>query len=359
MRRLVACLILFMFSTLSIASIGVNVVGYELPENKKFIILIDEGHNQIFSAKDFLEGFYLVNETLPIEVYELHEPIDSKVLSGVDLLIIPPKSSGSTYKTDEVEAISKFIERGGSLLVLGTTNTSADMGLLNLLLEQIEINDEPIGDYIQFLLVKGSPIKLYDDLSNPSKIESLLSINVSMWSGEASNVFSEVNGTILIESAALNVLEYNDFIILNASETSYGLDQDGELYFANSTPAIGALKTYGEFSRVAVLGFTEPLTNRTSPLGDKWINLGANKEFFKSLITWLLRPQAFKVENIQRPTELYLYLIALAIILLPIAYVVNLYERKIEKKKEKKKEEIRVSEILAKIREEGKKKNKK
>ena len=330
---------------------SVMVLAYEIPKEKKFIILVDEGHKEVFGLKDFLYGFRVLNESLPIEVYSINSTIDDKVLAGVDLLIIPPLARGASFEDDEVRAISTFVENGGSLLVLASTNKSTHVSPTNILLSGLKIGEEYVGDSIQFLLIGGERVRLFDNFHNYLS-PNIIGVNISdEITKEFESSFGKINGTIFVSAVALNVLNEEGFYLLKTAYTTYGVDVNNKIHFTNSSPIIGVFRKYSDSSRVAILGFAESLTNRTTINGLKWIELGANLEFFKGLISWLLRPEIFSKETIIKPMYLHFYLLISSGLMIAFGQIIYKVEELKKEKEKKKEEEIKISEILKKIRE--------
>ncbi|MGQ4892518.1 MAG: hypothetical protein ACP6IP_08525 [Candidatus Njordarchaeia archaeon] len=323
-----------------------------LPEEKKFVILIDEYHGGILHAKDFLTGFRSLNKSLPLVVRELNKEIGIKELSEVDLLIIPPKSSGKVYTDTEREIISDYLSNGGSLLVLGSPDSQVDLGSLNSLLNDIVIGKNSLGDQFEFYLINNKGIRLYD-LFSPTGNSSVIMINVTKQE-KISRIIGENVSNIAVESVAINVYLSN-ITTMKATETTYGVDRNGDYHFTNSTPNIAAFREYRNNARVAIMGFAESLTNKTSPLGKPWIELYDNIHFFVESIKWLLKPELYKPENIVRPVGLYTYFIILAAAITPIAFALDIIEKKSEQKKKEKEAQVKISEVLKKMREEKKK----
>ena len=347
-------LVLSIFAILMIVSGSlVNIVySINLPEEKKFVILIDEYHGGVLNMKDFLAGFQKLNKSLPLTIKELDKEIEIKDLAEVDLLIIPPKTSGKTYTDTEREIISDYLNNGGSLLVLGSAENNIDLGSLNSLLNDIAIGERILSDQFEFYLVNNGGIRLYDEFS-PSGNSSAIVVNVTKQE-DVSKILSRNVSSIVVGSVAINVYSKNA-TVLKATETTYGVDENGDYHFTNSTPDIAAFEEFKNNARVAIMGFADSLTNKTSPLNKPWIELYDNLQFFVDIMNWLLKPELYKPENVVRPTGLYLYFIIIAAAITPIAFALDIIERKAEQKKREKEAQIKISEVLKKMREEKKK----
>ncbi len=335
-----------------------SVNSLELAKGKKFVILIDQFHNQTISTSYFMPLLQELNKTIPVKVAELHERITLKHLTGVDLLIIPPKTEGLTYISSETDAMNEYLRYGGSILVLGGFNKTIDLSNMDFLLRSLEINDKSIRSRFTFHLepveqgedIVDKGVYLYNELT-PFEEKSLL--DVKLENQEITSIINTNATELIVQSVAITVKTDKAAKII-APMTTYGRDADGYICcYTNSTPVIGAIEEFNN-TRVALLGFGEALTNMTSPLGKPWIELGDNLVFFKDLLLWLLKPELYKPQNIIRPTYITWYFIVFAIIITPLTFVLRMRERKKEAEKEEKERQVSISEVLKKVREERK-----
>ncbi len=347
---------------LSLAFITVNhlpsVNSLELAKGKKFIILIDQFHNQTISTSYFMPLLQELNKTVPIRVAELHERITLKHLTGVDLLIIPPKMEGLTYISSETDAMNEYLRYGGSILILGGFNKTVDLSNMDFLLRSLEINDRSIRSRFTFHLepveqgedIVDKGVYLYNELT-PFSDKSILDIKLE--DQEITDVINTNATELVVQSVAISVKTDKATKII-APATTYGRDANGYICcYTNSTPVIGAVEAFNK-TRVALIGFGEALTNMSSPLGKPWIELGDNLIFFKDLLLWLLKPELYKPQNIIRPTYITWYFIIFAIIITPLTFVLRMHERRKEAEKEEKERQVSISEVLRKVREERK-----
>ncbi len=339
---------IILLSLLLINSFITPINAAELPKEKKFIILIDVGHDPIINYDSIAFAFKELNKSLPIEVYPLREKIDTRTLSGVDLLIILPKGDNGKYYDSEINFLEAYLENGGSVLFMGSINKSLDASGMNNLLQEIDVFGVPLGDIFQFYLIGNEIIRLYDDMNGYNGYNHILNVNLEN-QAEAQTILNETVKRVVVESAAITVNEKNITRVF-ATETTYGVDKNGDYYFTNSTPVIAAFKKYENEARVGIIGFGDSLTNKTSPMGIPWVNLGDNLEFLIQSVRWLLKPERFELENIIRPTNLYLYFAAMSLVIAPISFVLEIRERKIEERKKEEEAKIKISEKLKRLR---------
>ncbi len=321
-----------------------SLPAVSLPQGKKFVIAFDVFHNPIISYKDYIRALNSVNNTLPITIGLINSTIDNRILSGVDLLVLLPKGEGSRYKEEEAKAISRYLEMGGSLLILGSYNPKFKEVDINSLLSTVEVQGKRLSDYFSFATseVEGveDSVYLYDDFS-PYSNKSLLEVNVSNWDLLANS------SKLVIQSIAIEAKD-KDVKKIYATHTTYGRNARGEpCCYLNETPVIASMWEHNR-TRVSIVGFGEAFTNISSPLGTSWVELGDNLAFFEALIFWLVKPEFFQPKQLVRPSYVYIYTASLSIIMIPLAFLT----RKIEKERERKKEEPKkLSELLKKARE--------
>ena len=343
----------------SVMPLSTSLKAIELPKEKKFVILVDQFHNQTLTVNDLMPVFQALNSTIPVEIAELNKRITFKALSGVDLLIIPPKKSGLTYILEETDAINEYLKYGGSILILGGFNDTVDLSNMDFLLRNTKINEESLRSYFTFHLepveegeeIVDKGVYLYDEFSRYED-KSILSITLA--SQEIASKINTDAKNLIIQSVAIQVKK-SGVVNITAPPTTYGKNAKGYVCcYTNDTPVVGVVKEFNQ-TRVALLGFGESLTNMTSPLGKPWIQLGDNLEFFKDLIYWLLKPERYKPKNLVRPTYLGWYFIVIAVILIPVSFVFRIREKKTEELRKEKEKQIKLSEVLKKAKEKSNK----
>jgi len=344
MSKVRSIVFLFLFLILILSPVAVSSSpAVPLPQGKRFVVAFDVFHNPIVSYKDYMDALKSINASLPITIGVINTTIDDRVLSGVDLLIILPKGEGLRYKEEEAKAISRYLEMGGSLLILGSFNPEFKEGDINSLLSTIKIQGKRLSNYFSIATseVEGveDSVYLYDDFS-PYSNKSILEVKVNNWDLPSNS------SKLVVQSIAIEVGS-KDVKNIYATNTTYGRNFRGKpCCYLNETPVVASMWKHNK-TRVSIIGFGEAFTNISSPLGPAWVELGDNLAFFKSLIFWLVKPEFFQPKQLVRPSYVYIYTASFSVTMIPIAMLIRRVEREHERKREEPK---KLSELLKKTR---------
>ncbi len=321
---------------------------------REFVILIDEGHGPFFGYKELSIALAFANESLKyenitIKVYTIDGRINSSTLLGVDLLIIPPTNGSSDYTQEEGRALEKYIKIGGSVLILGAPylrkrDKNPDLSILNELISSMNVSFDA-----RFYHEGGVGDVVGDVINGEGEI---IIIRETYASDELKDLFRNIS-SVEVSSASIELREEKDVYVIKTPSTSYRVNGDGAIEYNNSGQVIFAAKEIEE-GLLALIGFGESFTNLTSPKGFSWVSMEANKIFFANLIKWMLRLDRWIVEEAAPAGPIYLYILLAAIPLISLYPVARRIDKKREEAIRKKKEEIKISEILKKIREKEK-----
>ncbi len=353
---IISCILIAVLLYTYLPQIGLHGQTATKLLRSEFIVVIDEGHGPVFGYREFIESLKFVNDSLyesnniVLRVYTLNGEINSSSLTGIDLLMIPPTNGSERFTRDEASVISDYIRMGGSLLVLGApfvvkTGEKTDLSVLNDLLYMMELD---LG--IEFYYEGGVGDLIRDDINGQGEV---ICINKEYASDDLSDLFSNMTDSLKVRTASLVIHRKEEILTMRTPPTAYRMDGDGNIYYNNSGYTVFASKEV-RYGLVTVLGFGEVFTNTTGMNNKPWIAVQENMIFFTNLIRWLLRLDRWVTEEVQSIGPIYIYVLAGSIpFIVAYPYAIKMDKRREERIK-KKKEEVKISEILKKMREEKK-----
>lgn len=304
------------------------------------LILIDEGHNEIFGYNELMEALSFTEKALrtPIDVKTIDGEVNDSVLSLTDTLILPAIHDGGSFSAAELRAVRRYVNDGGSLCVLGlpyVKSVTPDVRSLNTLLNFAGVNfsfTNGRGDIVQNYMHTGSG----DLIANGT----LLSLNKTLASDSALRFFNGVR-RLRVQSSSLTITKEGNFSKIYAPPQSFSVSDSSIVKRGNlllfTTRSVGK-------GRITALGFGGAFTNRTSPLKKPWISMADNKVFFVNVLSWLLRQKGDAEKRTVDPRYVFLSLGVVGI----IGSVVSIFRKKRKEKRKEKPEKI--SDVLKEIR---------
>lgn len=325
----------------------------------EFILLIDEAHSPLFGYKELIESLGTVNETLyntegiSLKVCSNEQKFNSSSLIGVDILIIPPLNGTGVYTREEALAISRYIKTGGAVLLLSAptitgAETNPDIAAMNQLIELLDIDIA-----FEFYYADGSGDFLRDNINGEGDILYIDTSEKYYISDDLRPLFDEVDGSIKISSGSLILRDEEKVEVIKTAPTAYRVKGNGEITYDATGYTIFALQKI-ELGIIATAAFGPSFTNLTSPSGNSWLTFTENMIFLANLIDYLLRLDRWSIEAIQPIGPIYIYFVVASLPLIAIYPYATKVERKKRKKIEEKRKEVKISEVLKKIREQEK-----
>ncbi len=304
------------------------------------LILIDEGHNEIFGYKELTEALSFTEETLrtPIDVKKINGELNDSILSLTDMLILPAIQEGGSFSAGELRAVRSYVNEGGSLFVLGlpySESVTPDLHSLNTFINFAGFNfsiTNGKGDIVQNYMQTGS-----DDLIVNG---TLLSLTKTLASDSALKFFNGVR-RIRVRSSSLTITKEGNVSKIYAPPQSFSVS-NSSIVKRGKLPLFST-GSVGE-GYITALGFGRAFTNCSSPLKKPWINMADNKVFFANVLSWLLRQKGDEEKETVDPRYVFLSLGIVGI----IGSVVSIFRRKRKEKRKEKPEKI--SEVLREIR---------
>jgi len=322
----------------------------------EFVILIDEAHGPFFGYKELKTTLKYVNETLrekkniTIYVYSLDGKINASTMIGVDLLLIPPTDGSVTYTKQEATWIGRYVMTGGALLILGAPyikerKENPDVSVLNnlMLLSNLSLG-------FDFYFEAGVGDLVRDEINGQGDI---IFVKEEYAADDIRSLFNNINGSLIVRSSSLRIYDSKDLMTIKMPSTSYRVDGNGDFEYNNSGQVIFASKEVSD-GLVVALGFGEAFTNLTGVDDEPWNSIEENVIFFTNLIEWMLRLDRWTIKKVKPAGPLYIYILIAALpfaVAYPYARVADKRREELEKKR---KEEVKISEILKKIREKEK-----
>lgn len=245
---------------------SIDKIIVPVDEPKIPVVLIDVAHGNDYS-RDKLNDFSSAIDSWGLRSEFLYDPLSEELLSEVEILVL---TDGVNYAEEEYQAVKKFAQNGGKLLITGKSDfrNGSHPGVMNRFLEligsHIRINDDQLIDYTDNY---GAPYKVEIRTFPKSELAFASEKKVDVYSGCS---------LYIIDGAHVEIFAMGD-------EDTKSTDADGN---NDAVPAKTIIFAAGEKignSKVAVLGkaifsdydFTYP--------GNE------NKLFTKSIIEWLMK----------------------------------------------------------------------
>ncbi|MHA1615857.1 MAG: hypothetical protein ACTSX9_00875 [Candidatus Njordarchaeales archaeon] len=327
------------------------------------VIAIDEHHAPLFGYKELMIAFEELNNSLslPLKVTVLRGQINATFLSGVDILMIPPNSGYVRYASEEARAIASYVSLGGNVIFLGvpideTFRDNVSVVLINDLLSDIETYNITVG--FRFYAKNEKSDIIYDYVNGNGSL--LILQNSTIFDDEElkEKLLENVSAPIYLETASLEIIEESeDLMKIRTLPTACSIDIDNEIRWEQEGFPILVVKKIND-GKIIGLGFGQVFTNITSPLGIPWIEVGDVAKFFINLFQWVLDIDKWRVERTLPVRPVYVVFLILPLPALAIIPIASRKEREVAKKREERKKEVKISEIIKKIREEEEKKAK-
>jgi len=344
-RGYIAIIYLFLLSCSTLVySVGATSEQKQLSRDT-FSILIDEGHGPLFGYNELRDALEYLNNTITVKIYVNTGEIDRTKLTGIDLIIIPPPNTSATYTQQERLALKEYVTYGGAVLMLGIPLLSSGENM-----NPLEFNAiiRAVFDGVPFAYYDRdvSADIVYDDVHSSGEI---LNISRETVLTNMTELFENVTN-IYLRSASIKISDKAKTKSIYLKTSAYSVSKNGIINYNNETVSVLASKEISG-GILTVIGFGEAFTNKISPLGARWIDLGDNKQFFKNTILWMLRLDRWLAEDIRPAQDIYIYFVIASSISLCIYYLAFKKEQKEKALKAKAKETIKASEIIKKIRE--------
>lgn len=279
-------------------------VKYSLPVKIKeplgIKVLIDANHGNENTSSDSgtyknnLTAFTLMLQKEGYTVTENKVALTDEVLADVKVLVLTNARIALT--ADENAAVAKFVKNGGSLLMAGKSNNSADPTINNALLGDIGSSIRMGNDGVFDLSKSGNfwsdpTVSPYAVRVHPGLVTNHITDRVSFIDYYSGGSLSGVNNGKLTESGKV-------VILAKGNETTYqGNIQGGYTYDADTTggseiPLI-ASEEIGENGRIIVSGMNifnnKQMDESYEPKG--------NDEFTFNAVNWLAHRE-MQVANI-------------------------------------------------------------
>ncbi|ONI45254.1 hypothetical protein AN641_04325 [Candidatus Epulonipiscioides gigas] len=242
---------------------NINVVGVKLDEVTA--IIIDGSKKNAYVSDNYKNNMNfitkIVNENDGIVKVNL-EPITDELLTNYDLLIITdPGVTGEfeNYNKEELNAIKKFVERGGNLIITSKGDYGDEKGLygnaaqanaiLKVIGATVRLNDAQLTDDEQN---GGQNYKLYLDNFNKDSIYTNGIDFIGISKEQPNNKYSSFGGTSVLIKNPLTTE-----IIVSGHDTTKNIDNDkqNDLEEDENTVAL-AIETLPNGSKIAVAGST-------------------------------------------------------------------------------------------------------
>jgi len=262
------------------------------------------------------------------------------------MYLIPP--SNKTFSDEEKEIIKSFVREGGILVVLGMDyvrgrDFNADIVIMDDVLSAIPLEAE-----IHFNYTGGLGNTIIDPFSN----DSYLHINETFYTKPLRKFLGDKTFNLIIESGVLTISSANltQERIIMLPPWAYVLTGDGSILYFEKGAGIFAMEEYGD-GLVIVIGFALSLSDLKEPQYNvSWIDLGENKDFWIALIKNSLNIHS-KKQYLIESTYVWLIPTIIGVILIIVSVLMSIHA--IRRPKEEKKKEIKISEILKKLRRSG------
>lgn len=274
----------------------------DLEQGTHHVVVIDEAHNNYHTLGGRFAAFAKLLRENNYNVQSNTTAFDSDVLNQTTVLIIsnaladrnvndwslPTPSAFTSY---EIEAVRKWVEEGGSLLLIAdhmpfpgcaddlaaafgiTFNNGFAYDTLDLVEpywcltgDQIQIFRRSDGGLVEHPITNGS--------SNEEKIDSLATFTGQAFQGDQ---------------------ETQPLMIFGSSVMSLTPDEAWEFYYTTSKISVdgwyqGAVKEYGE-GQAAFFGeaamFTKQICENNTPMGTNAREASQNEQFVLNLFQWL------------------------------------------------------------------------
>jgi len=213
-------------------------------------ILFDESHNTYLSAS-ITNGYSSFANLLRIEGYQVDRSTSSLSfddLKGNDILVIAdPFTPPKPFSTSEIEAINKFVNEGGGLLLIGVgwswvdySHRSIDAFPLNQISKEfgVSFNEDVISDPTNYYPTggEGNPIFHVPYMTDHPTTKGI-------------NEISACGGN----PCSLKIINNSVQVIIKGDEDSYTGYHSTHYYPAGENPPIVAVTEYGN-GKVVFLG---------------------------------------------------------------------------------------------------------
>jgi len=291
-------------------------------EEGQISIVIDFSHNSTYTIakRNFTEAVGFFANYPEYQVRILHDgELTAANLSRSHILVIP--NPMTNYTASELDVISEYVGRGGSLFLLGdyqVTNRQIGNPLaVNLILQALF---EP---RIQFTTVTGNDGTEGDAIIDsgaarilPYNIEVNSSYLIPHQNREA--IIAGIN-SVIVAGGSLTTT-YPDLIVSTGSETSQAIALNGEVI--QDQPAWLAAFWIGN-SRVVLCSSTTMFSDTTClATNQSWFQSEDNSVLWYNVFRWM------SLEMVQDPTQIMIFFVALVLIVGLVVFAYSLWRTK-------------------------------
>ncbi len=312
----------------------------------ELVVVMDVHHKP--ALLNFTKAIGYLNETLnsSIRFYQLNDTINYSTLSGVAIYIVPP--SNNTFSDSEKKIIESYVRRGGILLVMGLDSVKDRDFNSDVIVMDDLVSSIPLDTKIHFNFTKGFGNTLIDPLSN----DSYLHINESHYSDALKDFLGGKTFNLIVESTiiTLDTINISKEMIIHPPPWTYALCYNGTIFYPEGGITIFAMEKYG-LGYVVVFGFSLSLSDIVEPTyGKAWIDIAQNKDLWVTILKNLLLSSIRRYQKyFWNTTALWLppLVVGATLIVLSIILIIK-KGKKIEKAKEKR--EVRLAEMLRRMR---------
>ncbi|MHA2365641.1 MAG: hypothetical protein ACXAC7_16915 [Candidatus Hodarchaeales archaeon] len=274
------------------------------------IVLIDNSHGQFINSSLLTKAIdYLEQHNFQVIVTNDTDSLNTNILAGVDLLIIPNPSADAKFEDIEKVAIGNWLETGNRGLIFLTnphfqdnTSLSGNPSEFNKLLTSGYLRQTGMSyEYTQGT-VNGIQLNKFTTSSSDPSYLTLTSDNMK----NASNLGLLEDSFQVITQASSVKISANLPIFLSAGYDAYGIDSNGYSVLQNNDPVIiagGDLSGINN-SRLILGASTLMFSDLINPLEDKaWFDLANNTALFSLMIKWTLNIEAETTSEVNETTD--------------------------------------------------------
>ncbi|MFX1318283.1 MAG: hypothetical protein ACFE9D_03205 [Promethearchaeota archaeon] len=299
-----------------------QVKGAAQQEEGQISIVIDFSHNSTYSVakRNFTEavGFFSNHPEYQVRTLEDGELIAAN-LSRSHILVIP--NPMINYSDSELEVISDYVGRGGSLFLLSDYQvTDRQIGnplTVNLILQAL------FESRIRFTTVTDNDgtegDAIIDSVATeilPYNIEVNSSYLIPRPNREA--IVAGIN-TVIVAGGSLTTT-YSDLIVSTGSETSQAISLNGDV-IQNQPGWLAAF--WIRNSRVVLCSSTTMFSDTTClATNQSWFQSEGNSELWHNIFKWIT------LDLVQDPTQIMIFFVALVLIVGLVVFAYSLWRTK-------------------------------
>jgi hypothetical protein len=259
------------------------------PEEGQMVIVFDLSHDQPLSIDKR-------NFTQAIEFFQSHTEyftrihsegeINATTLNRARVLVIP--NPGSNYSTEELEAISDFVNQGGALFLLGDYQFDerriGNPRALNQILQAISECRISFTSIEQGNITQGDSI--VDSVNNVSVPFNVRISSAGVTSETQAAIFSGIEEVLIAGGSLLT--NDSSLIVSRGANSSQAISLDGQI-IQEQPPWLAAFTTGS--ARVVLCSSTTMFSDTMcAGLNTSWFQSGDNSILWYRIFNWMTRP---------------------------------------------------------------------